>query len=57
VAAVESNRTRGRRRATGHGVARLVSSIGAFDRLKNRLVKGPTALFICGAINTCDDQP
>jgi hypothetical protein len=53
VAAVESERTRGRRRATGHGAARPVSSTGASGRLENRPVKGPMAIFICGAINTC----
>jgi hypothetical protein len=57
VAAVESERTRGRRRATGRGAARPVSSNGMSGRPENRPVKGPTTIFVCGAINTCGGQP
>jgi hypothetical protein len=57
VAMVESERTCGRRRANRCGAARPVSSTGASGRLKNRPVKGPTAIFVCGAINTYGGQP
>jgi hypothetical protein len=57
VATVESERTRGRCRATGRDAACPVSSTSASDRLENRPVKGPMTIFICGAINTCGGRP
>jgi hypothetical protein len=50
---VESVGTRGWPGATGRGAARPVSSTGASDRPKNCPMKGPTAIFVRGAINTC----
>jgi hypothetical protein len=57
MAAVESERTYGQRRTTGHGAARPVNSTGSSGCPENRPVKGPTAIFVCGAINTCGGWP
>jgi hypothetical protein len=57
VAAVKSERARGRRRVTGRGAARPVSLTGVSNHPKNRPMKGPMAIFVCGAINTCGGWP
>jgi hypothetical protein len=54
---IESERTHGRCRVTGRSAACPVSSTGVFGRPENRPVKGPTAIFVCGDINTCGGRP